>query len=77
MPAYSLGRTREGETLKLVFEPIAFVGTGKDIEGHMTRSDLVVTRTSVDHEVFQQHFIAFDGSEREWLAVQYEYTRRE
>jgi len=75
MPAYSFGKAKPGEPLKLIFEPIAFAGTGTEVEGHMMRSDLSITREN-DREVFQQHFISSDGTEREWLAVQYVYTRR-
>jgi hypothetical protein len=76
MPAYSFGKQKTGEPLRLIFEPIAFAGMGQEVEGHMMRSNLLITRKNADHEIFQQYFIASDGSEREWLAVQYEYTRR-
>jgi hypothetical protein len=76
MPAYSFGKQKNDKTLTLIFEPIAFVGMGAAIEGRMVRSNLVVTRTSLDHEIIQQYFITSDGSEREWLAAQYEYSRK-
>jgi len=75
MPAYSFGKESAGK-LTLVFEPIAFVGLGKDVVGRMTRSNLVITRESEDHEFVRQYFIASDGTEREWLATQYEYKRK-
>lgn len=76
MPAYSFGKGSSDGTLTLIFEPIAFAGVGKTVEGHMMRSNLVITRDGNDHEFSRQHFIRSDGSEQEWLAVQYEYRRR-
>jgi hypothetical protein len=37
---------------------------------------MVITRAGADRELKQQHFIQADGTGVEWLAVQYEYTRR-
>jgi hypothetical protein len=76
MPAYGFGKGEKDKPLVLVFEPIAFVGMGPTVEGRMVRSNLVITRKSEDHEVIQQFFIASDGTEREWLATQYEYKRQ-
>ncbi|HEV8577664.1 MAG TPA: DUF1579 family protein [Thermoanaerobaculia bacterium] len=75
MPAWSFGGERNG-VLTLYFEPLAFVGFGKEVEGRMMRSDMVITHPSADHELKQQHFVMADGTGKEWLAVQYEYTRR-
>jgi hypothetical protein len=75
MPAYSFGK-ETGRKLTLQFEPIGFVGLEREVEGRMTRSNFVITRESDDHEIAQQYFIPSDGTGREWLAVQYEYTRR-
>ena len=58
------------------FEPLGFIGFGSEVEGRMIRSNLVITRDGDDHEFARQYWITSDGTEREWLAVQYEYTRR-
>jgi hypothetical protein len=75
MPAWSFSGERDGK-LTLQFEPLGFVGFGQEVEGRLTRSDMVITRQGPDRELKQQHFIQADGSGVEWLAVQYEYTRR-
>jgi hypothetical protein len=75
MPAWSFGGEETG-TLRLLFEPLGFVGFGADVEGRLTRSDMVISRPGADRELKQQHFIQANGSGTEWLAVQYEYTRR-
>ena len=49
---------------------------GRDVEGRMLRSNLEITRESETHEFVRQRFITADGTGREWLATQYEYTRR-
>src|SRR6266545_2763683 len=43
MPAWSYDKG-DVRKLTLVFEPIAFVGLGNEVEGRMTRSNLVITR---------------------------------
>jgi|HubBroStandDraft_2_1064218.scaffolds.fasta_scaffold19291_2 hypothetical protein len=75
MPAYSFGRGTDRE-LTLEFEPLGFVGFGAEVEGRVVRSDLVIRRDTDDHDLSQQHWIQADGTGQEWLAVQYEYTRR-
>jgi hypothetical protein len=74
MPAYSFGKGTSRELI-LQFEPLAFVGLGSEVEGRMIRSNLVITRPDEDHEIVRQYWITPDGSEREWLAVEYDYTR--
>jgi hypothetical protein len=74
MPASSFGRAENG-TLRLVFEPLGFIGFGTEVDGKLTRSDLLITRRSDSHELKQQHFIRADGTGRQWLAVQYDYRR--
>ena len=74
MPASSFGRAENG-TLRLVFEPLGFIGFGTKVDGKLTRSDMLITRRSASHELKQQHFISADGTGRQWLAVQYEYRR--
>lgn len=75
MPAYSFAKESNGK-LTMVFESLAFVGLGKDVEGRMIRSNLEITRDSDDHEFVRQYWVQSDGTGREWLAVEYEYTRR-
>jgi hypothetical protein len=76
MPASSFGSADDG-VLRLLFEPLGFIGFGSEVAGQLTRSDLVITRVSDSHELKQQHFIRADGTGRQWLAVQYEYRRSE
>jgi hypothetical protein len=75
MPAWSFGKETNGK-LTLQFEPIAFVGLGPEVEGKMVRSTFVITRNGTDRQLKQQYWVQADGSGREWLAVQYEYTRK-
>jgi hypothetical protein len=75
MPAYSFGRGSDRE-LTLQFEPLGFVGFGAEVEGRVIRSDLAIKRDTDDHDLSQQHWIRADGTGQEWLAVQYEYTRK-
>jgi len=75
MPAWSWGGERDGK-LTLYFEPLGFVGFGKEVEGRLSRSDMVITRPGPDRDVKQQHFIQANGTGTEWLFTQYEYTRR-
>jgi hypothetical protein len=76
MPAWSFAKEVNGR-LTLQFEPLAFVGMGKEVEGRMLRSNLVLVRESDHREKAQQYWITSDGTERQWLAVQYEYIRKE
>ncbi|MGE5803389.1 MAG: hypothetical protein ACM358_14175 [Gemmatimonadota bacterium] len=48
----------------------------EQVEGRFMRSNLVLTQDGADHEFARQHWIIADGTEREWLAVEYEYTRK-
>jgi hypothetical protein len=75
MPASTFGKGTARE-LTFQFESLGFVGFEAEVAGRMMRSNLVMTRDSDNHEVAQQYWIAADGTGREWLAVQYEYTRR-
>jgi hypothetical protein len=74
MPAYSFGTDMPGK-IELEFQPIAFVGLGRDVEGQMVRSNLVISWDGPDREAVRQYWIAADGTARQWLAVQYDYTR--
>jgi hypothetical protein len=49
---------------------------GPTVEGDMLRSNYVITRDSPEHDLAQQYWVQSDGSEAEWLAVRYEYTRQ-
>jgi hypothetical protein len=75
MPARSVGPA-DGRVLRLEFDDIAFVGLGREVEGRMLHSNLVITRDTDDHELVQQDMITADGTGRQWRAVTYEYTRR-
>jgi hypothetical protein len=75
MPAWSFDRA-DTSKLTLLFEPIAFVGLGPEVEGRMIRSNLVITRDGDDHDRSQQYFVRADGTGQPWLAVQYEYRRK-
>lgn len=74
MPASSFGGAENGR-LRLLFEPLGFIGFGPEVDGKLTRSDMLITTLSAAHELKQQHFISSDGTGRQWLAVQYEYRR--
>jgi hypothetical protein len=75
MPAWSYEKQTDRK-LMLQFESIAFPGWAQEVEGRLTRSNLLLTRESDDRDLSQQYFTQADGTGREWLAVQYEYTRR-
>jgi hypothetical protein len=74
MPAYSSGGETPGK-IELEFQPIAFVGLGQDVDGQMVRSNFVISWDGPDRETARQYWIAADGTGRQWLAVQYDYTR--
>jgi hypothetical protein len=75
MPAWSFDKGTDSKRT-FVFESLAFVGLGRDIEGRMIRSNLEIARESNDHEFVRQFWVQADGTGREWLAVEYEYRRR-
>ena len=75
MPAYSFGNESNGK-LTMYFESLAFVGLGSEVEGRMIRSNLEIIRESDSHEFVRQYWMQADGTARQWLAVEYEYTRR-
>jgi len=75
MPAYSFANESDGK-LTLMFESLAFVGLGKEVEGRMIRSNLEISRESNNHEFVRQYWVQADGTARQWPAVEYEYTRR-
>ena len=74
MPAYSFGTDTSGKTA-LEFQPIACVGLERDVEGRMVRSNFVISWDAPDRETARQYGVAADGTGRQWLAVQYDYTR--
>jgi hypothetical protein len=47
--------------IELEFQPIAFVGLGREVEGRMIRSNLVISWDGPDHEMTRQYRIAADG----------------
>ena len=75
MPAYSFANESNGK-LTMIFESLAFVGLGQDVEGRMIRSNLEIVRESNDHEFVRQYWVQSDGTGRQWPAVEYEYSRR-
>lgn len=75
MPAWSFDAQR-ADSIALTFEALAFPGFGTEVEGRLTRSDLIIIRQDTRRELKRQHFVRSDGTGRVWLAVQYEYSRR-
>ncbi len=75
MPAWSFGAAQAGR-ITLRFEPLAFVGFGREVEGRFMASDLVITQPDAEHVLKEQHAIMADGTGRSWLFVRYAYTRR-
>src|SRR6266540_1687355 len=75
MPAWSF-ENEVGGKLTLQFEGLAFAGWGREVEGWLMRSNYVITRENDDHEFARQFWTRADGTGREWLAVEYEYTRK-
>lgn len=73
MPAKGFGKGNTSE-ITVYFEPIAFVGFGREVEGRYIRSRHVTTRESDDRDVSRQYWTPGGGTE--WLAIQYEYTRK-
>ena len=74
MPAYSPDRGIDGK-ITFQFESLAFAGFGQEVEGWMLRSNYVILPHGDDAEVAQQYWTRADGSERQWLAVEYRYNR--
>jgi len=50
------------------------IGFGPDVEGRFVRARHVIKRDTDDHDIAEQHWIPVAG--REWLAVQYDFTRK-
>jgi hypothetical protein len=75
MPARSFEKETRGN-LTLQFDGLAFAGWGDQVEGWLMRSNYVISREGDDHEFARQFWTRADGTGREWLAVQYEYTRK-
>jgi hypothetical protein len=75
MPAKGCEKAHDGK-LTLEFDSIPFVGLGDKVEGRSINSNLVIVHDGPDHEYVRQYWTRADGTGRRWLAVQYEYTRR-
>jgi hypothetical protein len=75
MPAYSADKGIDGK-ITFQFESLAFAGFGQEVESWMLRSNYVILPHSDDSEIAQQYWTRADGSERQWLAVEYRYSRR-
>lgn len=73
MPARSYG-TGEGDTIVVYFENSALAGFGPEFEGRLFHARHVTMRESDDRDVSRQYWTRAGGPE--WLAVEYEYTRK-
>ena len=68
MPAWSFDKGSDTKRT-FVFESLAFVGLGRDVEGRLIRSNLEISREGNDHEFVRQFWVQADGTGRAWLAV--------
>ena len=75
MPAASVDAGTP-DRIELQFEPIAFPGWGREVDGWMLRSSYEVEGIGTDHETARQYWIRADGSGTRWLGVEYRYDRR-
>jgi hypothetical protein len=73
MAARSYG-SGEPDSITVYFENSALAGFGPEIEARLFYARHVATRVSDDRDVSRQYWTMAGG--REWLAVEYEYTRR-
>lgn len=62
-----------GADITVYFDGFATPGMGQEVEGRFVRARHVDTREN-DHHAFKRQFWTQPG-QKEWLAVQYEYTR--
>jgi len=62
-----------GADITVYFDAFATPGMGQELEGRFVRARHVDTRENDDH-AFKRQFWTQPG-QKEWLAVQYEYTR--
>jgi len=76
MPAKGCEKAHDGK-LTLEFDSIPFVGLGDKVEGRSINSNLVIVHDGPNHEYIRQYWTRADGTGQRWLAVQYEYTRRD
>lgn len=63
-----------GSEITLYFEGFALPGFGPDVEGRFVRARHVISWESENRDVTRQYWTGVGG--QEWLAVQYEFTRR-
>jgi hypothetical protein len=75
MPAWSFGPQHDGK-ITVEFNPQAFVGFGKDVEGRFMVSDMVISQPAPARTLKEQHVTMADGTGRSWQFVRYEYERR-
>jgi hypothetical protein len=73
MPARSFGGVA-GDSITVYFENSALAGFGPEFEGRLFFARHVTTRESDDRDVSRQYWTRAGGPE--WLAVEYEYTRK-
>lgn len=76
MPASSFGPA-EGDAIRVIFAPQAFVGFGADVEGRFMISDMTIRRLDDHREVKEQRAGFATGDGRPQLFVRYEYIRRQ
>jgi hypothetical protein len=75
MPAWSFGPQHD-DKITVEFNPQAFVGFGKDVEGRFMVSDMVISQPGPDRTLKEQHVTMADGTGRTWQFVRYDYKRR-
>lgn len=75
MPAWSFGPQHDGK-ITVEFNPQAFVGFGKEVEGRFMASDMVISQPGPGRTLKEQHVSMADGTGRSWQFVRYEYKRK-
>jgi hypothetical protein len=65
---------QQGASVTVYFDNSALAGFGPELQARLFRARHVTTTESNDRDVARQYWIA--AGAKEWLAVQYEYTRR-
>jgi hypothetical protein len=73
MPATGFGDDA-ASNITLYFQNFAIPGFGPELEGRLLRARHVTTSESDDRDITRQYWIGVGRPE--WLAVQYEYTRK-
>jgi hypothetical protein len=76
MPAWGPLGPQHGDKIAVEFNPQAFVGFGKEVEGGFMVSDMVICQPRPDRTLKEQHVTMADGTGRTWQFVRYEYRRK-